>query len=104
MVARREKRKRPLPALRATFPKGEGVFNVAWSPKAFHSRRSPRFGGRRPAKPDEASAPAFSFTDERALRPLDVRAGWVLAETLDKKHRGWLQTEWVCGNPVTTCP
>ena len=56
------------------------------------------------AKPDEASAPAFSFTDERALRPLDVRAGWVLAETLDKKHRGWLQTEWVCGNPVTTCP
>lgn len=56
------------------------------------------------AKPDEKAAPVFSFTDEKALRPLDVRVGWVLAETLDKKYRGWLQDEWVCGNPVTTCP
>ena len=56
------------------------------------------------AQPDEKAASVFSFTNERALRPLDVRAGWVQAETLDKKHRGWLQTEWVCGNPMTNCP
>ena len=71
---------------------------------AFSTRN---YGGQKltlRAKPDDKSAPAFSFTDEKVLRPLDVRAGWVQAQTLDKKHRGWLQTEWVCGNPVTTCP
>ncbi len=71
---------------------------------AFSTRN---YGGQKlvlRAKPGENAAPVFSFTDERVLRPLDVRGHWVQAETLDKKHRGWLDVEWVCGNPVSTCP
>ena len=75
---------------------------------AFSTRN---YGGQtlalRPA-PDKQAAPLFSFTDEQTLRPLDFRAAdetlWVQAETSDKKHQGWLEAEWVCGNPVTTCP
>ena len=75
---------------------------------AFSTRN---YGGQtlalRPA-PDKQAAPLFSFADEQILRPLDFRAVdgtlWVQAETSDKKHRGWLEAEWVCGNPVTTCP
>lgn len=86
---------------------GAGKGGALWLHSSVLAFSTRNYGGQKlalRAKPDEASAPVFSFTDERALRPLDVRAGWVLAETLDKKHRGWLQTEWVCGNPVTTCP
>ncbi len=75
---------------------------------AFSTRN---YGGQTLAlrqEPDKEATPLFSFADEQMLRPLDFRAVggtlWVQAETFDKKHRGWLEAEWVCGNPVTSCP
>ncbi|RRC98456.1 hypothetical protein [Prevotella sp. OH937_COT-195] len=53
--------------------------------------------------PDGKAAVEFSFGDEKELRPLKIKNGWVKVRTLDKKHTGWIEEEWLCGNPVTNC-
>ena len=85
----------------------QGASGARWLHSSVLAFSTRNYGGQKLTlreKPQEKAAPVHSFTDERELRPLDMRAGWVQVQTLDKKHRGWLQTEWVCGNPVTTCP
>lgn len=58
------------------------------------------------AAPGPTARPVVTFRGEKAMRPLGLSEDgeWVKAVTLDKKHQGWLPMEWVCGNPVTTCP
>ena len=73
---------------------------------AFSTRN---YGGQRlslRAAPSKTAKPVFSFKDERELRPrgLSEDGAWIRASTLDGKHKGWLETRWVCGNPLTTCP
>lgn len=73
---------------------------------AFSTRN---YGGQRlslRAAPSKTAKPVFSFKDERELRPrgLSDDGAWIRASTLDGKHKGWLETRWVCGNPLTTCP
>lgn len=53
--------------------------------------------------PSEKSKSVFSFKNERLLRPIDIKPGWVKVKTLDGKHTGWIQTIWLCGNPLTNC-
>ena len=64
------------------------------------------YGGQRYvlySQPSEKSAENFAFTEEMGLRPLDFKKGWVYVETYDKKHRGWIQLENICANPLTNC-
>ena len=56
------------------------------------------------SEPDKNSLPVFSFKGEALLRPLELKDGWVKVETMDKIHQGWISDEWICGNPLTTCP
>ena len=53
--------------------------------------------------PSANSEAVFSFTDERHLRVLDVKGDWVKVRTLDGKHTGWIEAEWLCGNSLTNC-
>ena len=55
-------------------------------------------------EPDENSSVNYSFKEEIVLHPIETDVdGWVKVKTLDGKHEGWIQTEWLCGNPVTNC-
>lgn len=53
--------------------------------------------------PSAKAAITWSFSEEIRLRPLDCKNGWIKATTMDGKHTGWLEMEWFCGNPLTTC-
>lgn len=53
--------------------------------------------------PDKKAAASWSFGKETELRPLDCKNGWIKVSTLDGKHVGWMEMEWVCGNPLTNC-
>ncbi len=56
------------------------------------------------AEPDENAKVTYSFGDETLLHPLETDVdGWVKVRTGDGKHEGWIQREWLCGNPVTNC-
>jgi len=43
-----------------------------------------------------------------ALTVVDMVKGWIKVKYTPKKSRksliGWIETEWLCPNPVTTCP
>ncbi|RUL59693.1 SH3 domain-containing protein [Prevotella koreensis] len=52
---------------------------------------------------NEKSAVVYTFNEEIELRPMDIKNGWVKVQTLDKKHTGWIEEEWLCGNPFTNC-
>lgn len=45
----------------------------------------------------------YSFKEEITLRPIDIKGGWVKVKTVDGKHTGWIEEEWLCGNPLTNC-
>ena len=53
--------------------------------------------------PSSGGRVVYSFKDEKSLRPVDARNGWVKVKTLDGKHEGWIEAEWLCGNSVTNC-
>lgn len=53
--------------------------------------------------PDTKSAVVFSFKEEMFVMPLEVRGDWVKVKTADGKHEGWIDSEWLCDNPLTTC-
>ena len=53
--------------------------------------------------PGAKSAVVFSFKEEMHLMPLEVRGDWVKVKTADGKHIGWIETEWLCDNPLTNC-
>ena len=64
------------------------------------------YGGQRLSlrkTPSAKGAVVFSFSQETLLRPIDITNGWVKVKTLDGRHTGWIQDEWLCGNSVTNC-
>lgn len=54
--------------------------------------------------PSEKARSTFSFNKELVLRPIGEDGRWIKVETVDKKHRGWIEAYWLCGNALTTCP
>lgn len=55
-------------------------------------------------KDNKKSKVVYSFNNEIMLRPIEIRDnGWVLVSTADGKHKGWIEIEWLCGNPLTNC-
>ena len=64
------------------------------------------YGGERlalKATPSSKSKTTYSFNKEILLRPLEIKDGWVKVRTVDGKHTGWIEEDWLCGNPVTNC-
>ncbi len=53
--------------------------------------------------PSRNSAAVFTFNEEIQLRPIDIKGDWVKVKTIDGKHTGWIEEEWLCGNSVTNC-
>ena len=45
-----------------------------------------------------------SYLFEVALRPLEIKGGWIKVITTDKKYTGWMPISKICDNPLTTCP
>lgn len=56
------------------------------------------------AEPRTKAAVNYTLKGEQQVRPIDVRGEWVKVKTLDGKGQGWIESEWICGNSVTTCP
>lgn len=38
------------------------------------------------------------------LHPIGVQGKWVKVKTADGKYTGWIHTDKICFNPLTTCP
>ena len=55
------------------------------------------------SRPSSKGSVVFSFSEEITLRPVDIVEGWVKVKTIDGKHEGWIEEEWLCGNSVTNC-
>jgi SH3-like domain-containing protein len=55
------------------------------------------------ATPSSRAKVVYSFKEELVLHPMDVKGDWVKVSTIDGKHTGWIQDDWLCGNPVTNC-
>ena len=55
------------------------------------------------ATPSSRAKVVYSFNDETVFHPMDARGNWVKVSTIDGKHTGWIELEWLCGNPVTNC-
>ncbi|MBO7609605.1 MAG: hypothetical protein J6S96_05340 [Muribaculaceae bacterium] len=54
--------------------------------------------------PSENSKATFNFHDEILVHPIEMTNGWVKVKTSDMKHTGWIESEMICNNPLTTCP
>lgn len=66
------------------------------------------YGGERLVLRDEPSENAkvvYAFNEEMSVTPLDVKDDWVKVSIGDGKgkHIGWIETEWLCSNPLTNC-
>ena len=53
--------------------------------------------------PDAKAAAIYKFTEEILLRPIEIKGDWVKVKSLDGKHTGWIEMEWLCGNSLTNC-
>ena len=58
-------------------------------------------------RPDANSPIAFTIEEEICVSYVDMVKGWIKVKCTPKKSRksfvGWIETEWLCSNPVTTC-
>lgn len=53
--------------------------------------------------PSARAQSTYSFKEEIILRPIEVKGDWMKVKTVDGKHTGWIELEWLCGNSVTNC-
>ena len=59
------------------------------------------------AKPDSKSTVNFTVSNVIGVKFLDATMEWAKVSYTDnngKKLIGWIEIEWLCGNPYTTCP
>ena len=54
--------------------------------------------------PDATSKVTYRFYDEILVHPIEAKDDWVKVKTTDMKHTGWIKSEMICNNPLTTCP
>jgi hypothetical protein len=55
------------------------------------------------AEPNTSSRVTYTIKEEQVVRPIDIRGRWVKVKTLDGRGIGWIDAEWLCGNPLTNC-
>lgn len=88
-------------------PIAAGNEGVAWIHYSVLGTGTRNYGGKElylREYPSEKALSTYSFKKELILRPLEIKENWVKVETIDKKHRGWIEYFWLCGNALTTCP
>ncbi len=59
------------------------------------------------SSPDSTSTVTFTVSEEISVTFLDVKKDWAKVCYTDgsgKKLVGWIELEWLCSNPYTTCP
>ena len=56
------------------------------------------------SEPSKSAAVSYTLKGEQTVHPIDVKGSWVKVKTADGKGQGWLEKEWLCSNPLTTCP
>ncbi|MCR4853093.1 MAG: SH3 domain-containing protein [Prevotella sp.] len=56
------------------------------------------------AMPNDKAKVVGKLNTESTVHPIDVSGEWVKVKTEDGKLAGWLEADWLCSNPVTTCP
>ena len=62
------------------------------------------YGGQRLSlrkSPSDKATVVYSFTEELVLHPMDIKGDWVKVKV--GKHEGWIESEWLCDNPLTNC-
>lgn len=55
------------------------------------------------ATPSSKGKVVYTFTEELIVHPIDVKGSWVKVKTDDGKHTGWIDSFWLCSNPLTNC-
>lgn len=58
-------------------------------------------------RPDTNSPVAYTIYGEAEVCFVDVRVGWSKVKYVSPEGKtsvGWIQNEWLCWNPFTTCP
>ena len=55
------------------------------------------------AAPDEDADVVFTFNEEIEVMPLDVQGDWVQVMADGYYIIGWIESEWLCSNPLTNC-
>ena len=53
--------------------------------------------------PDEEGNVVFTFNVELLVMPLDIQGDWVKVKVDGVDITGWIETEWLCSNPLTNC-
>jgi len=53
-------------------------------------------------KPSKKGKATYWFTDEQLVHPVSFNGYWV--EVVLDGHKGWIENEMLCDNPLTTCP
>ena len=56
------------------------------------------------SEPSKRAAVSYTLKGEQTVHPIDVKGSWVKVKTADGKGQGWVEDEWLCSNPLTTCP
>ena len=81
----------------------DGSSWIHYSVIAFGTRNYGRGTLQLREEPSETIRTTYSFGEEILPRPLEIRGEWVKVEAIDKKHQGWIQSLWLCGNALTSC-
>jgi len=59
-------------------------------------------------RPNANSPIVFTINEEIGVSYVDMVKGWIKVKYTPEKSKksfvGWIETEWLCPNPVTTCP
>ena len=90
----------------------EGVLNLTGSKSGYwlhHSVLSFTIAGdptgcMRVKPSRKAKAVKLSDSTELQFRPIGMKGKWVKAKTTDGKYTGWIHSDKICYNPLTTCP
>lgn len=53
--------------------------------------------------PDEDANFVAVFNEEVILRPMDIVGDWVKVKLDNTEIVGWIEVEWLCGNPLSNC-
>ena len=88
----------------ADIPKFKASKTGYWVHSSVLGVGSRNYGGQRLSlrkSPTSNAAVVYSFSEELLLQPLDIKGDWVKVKV--RGHEGWIEKEWLCGNPLTNC-
>ena len=54
--------------------------------------------------PRKNSKTTATVNGQMLVHPIDVSGDWTKVKLANSSQTGWIETVWLCSNPVTTCP